>query len=388
MRREYTSYSRQVIDKNDIKAVTKSLKANIITRGNSVKSFEDEISLKFNSRYTVSVNSASSALLLSCMALNLTKGDILWTSSITYAASANCGLICGAKVDLIDIDIKTFNISLSTFKNKLIESKKNNTLPKVVVIVHLAGNPLNLFEIHNLAKKYKFKIIADCSHAMGSSFNGDLIGSSKYIDINVFSFHPVKSITTGEGGAILTNRKEIYRKINILKSNGINKDAKSKIYPFDLFYDQISIGYNFNMSDINASLGLSQLKKIDDFIKKRNDLALIYKKYLKNLPINFQNIDIESYSSYHLFIILLNKNKKRKNRNNLFKFLKKNSIATNLHYIPLYNHSIFKQNNFKRNNFINSENYFNNALSIPLHQKLNKKDIVYISDKIKYFFNE
>lgn len=388
MKIAYTSYSRQAIDKKDIKAVTNSLKANIITRGNFVKSFEEEISAKFNSKYTISVNSASSALLLSCMALNLTKGDILWTSSITYAASANCGLICGAQVDLIDIDIKSFNISLSAFKDKLIESKKNNKLPKVVVIVHLAGNPLNLFEIYKLGKKYKFKIIADCSHAMGSSFNGDLIGSSKYIDINVFSFHPVKSITTGEGGAILTNRENIYKRIKILKSNGINKDAKSKIYPFDLFYDQVSVGYNFNMSDINASLGLSQLEKIDDFIKKRNDLALIYKKHLKNLPIDFQNIDIKSYSSYHLFIILLHKNNERKNRNNLFNFLKKNLITTNLHYIPLYNHSIFKQNNFNRKNFINSENYFNNALSIPLHQKLHKKDIVYISDKIKYFFNE
>ena len=386
MKNRYLAYSRQHIDKSDIGAVNRALRSDIITRGNIVREFESTIADKFNTKYAVTVNSASSALLLACHAINLKKNDIMWTSSITYAASANCGLLCQATVDFLDIDHETKNISISKLKRKLEIAKKNQKLPKVLIIVHLAGNPINLVEINKLSKKYKFKIIADCSHSMGSKFRNDLIGSSKICDMNVFSFHPVKSITTGEGGAILTDNETLYKKIKLLRSNGIDKDFKRNNFPYDWYYNQIDVGYNFNMSDINAALGLNQLKKLDYFIEKRNFLADIYKKQLNSLPLDFQEIDKKDLSSYHLFIIQFREYRKNKNRDFLYKKLKQNYITTNLHYIPLYRHSVYRKYNFKKTNFPNSENYFKNALSIPLHQQLKRKDIDYISEKIKNYF--
>ena len=374
-------YASQKITKEDINSVIISLKGRLLTQGKLTEKFEKQISKSVNSKFCLAMNSASSALLLACKALDLKKGDIAWTTTNTFAATANAILLCDATLDLVDIDKNTFNICSKKLKNKLLNTKKNK-LPKILIVVHYGGSSCDLKEIFKLSKKYNFKIIEDASHAIGSVYNNSYIGSCQYSHITVFSFHAIKIITSCEGGAITTNNKKIFNQIKMMRTNGIVRLESTKfIRPW--YYEQKILGYNFRLNEVQAALGLSQIKRLKLFIKYRNKIANFYRANLKNLPIKFQNVSIKSISSYHLFTITVNS---QDLRNKLYNFLRAKKIETNIVYIPLYRHPIHRKS-FKFSDFPNSEKFYKNCLSIPIHMDLSKKHLKFITNSITSFFN-
>ena len=378
-------YGRQNITDEDIKEVERVLRSDFLTQGPEVPKFESEYSKFIGSKYCVAVNSATSALHLSCLALGLKEGDRLWTSAVTFVASANCALYCGSSVDLIDIDKLTNNISIDDFKKKLKKSKKENTLPKIVIPVHLAGLSCEMEEIKNLSMEYGFKIIEDASHAAGGSYKSKKIGSCEYSDMSVFSFHPVKNFTTGEGGIISTNSEELYVKLKNLREHGINKDPSSMIYPSDgpWYYEQVGLGFNYRMTDISAALGNSQLKRLEANTLKRNEIASFYAEELKDLPLFLPNEDSSGTSGRHLYIIKLNLSRIEKTHEEVFVNLRENGIGVNIHYIPVYRHPFYQKFKFDLKLFPNSEAYYSSAISIPMFPELQDHQLSYIVDSIK-----
>tara|TARA_A100001234_G_scaffold72626_1_gene64009 strand:- start:22292 stop:23476 length:1185 start_codon:yes stop_codon:yes gene_type:complete len=379
-------YSRQLIKRDDINEVVKVLKSDYLTQGPILKKLELNFKKKVKSRYCLAVSSATAGLHLSCLSLDLKKGDYLWTVPNSFVASANCGLYCGAKIDFVDINEFTFNIDINLLKKKLDKAKKKNKIPKVLVVVHMAGSPADVIQINKLGKKYNFKIIEDASHAIGASYNKNFkVGSCKWSDITVFSLHPVKIITSGEGGIITTNSKEIFNKIKSLRTHGILRDKnllRKKNYGF-WYYEQKYLGFNYRLSDIHAALGNSQLKKISKFVRKRNEIANYYKKNIKEKNILFQKLLKETYSSYHLFIIQFKKIKDEKIYNELFEDFRKKKIMVNLHYLPIHLQPNYMKNGFKKGQFKVSENYAKKSLSIPIYPQLKKKELNYIIKIIK-----
>ena len=369
-------YSRQKIFNNDIKEVVKVLKSDFLTKGRKVLEFEKNLSKSVNAKYAISCNSGSSALLLACRALSIKKNDIVWTVPNTYAASANCALECGAKIDFVDIDRKSWNISISQLEKKLKDSEAKNKLPKLLVLVHLAGTPNKLDKVRQLSKKYKFKIIEDASHAVGAKYKKNPIGSCKWSDLTIFSFHPVKIITSGEGGAVTTNNKKLAERIKLFRENGIHSNKKIfKNYPYyPNYYEQVDTGYNFRMSEISAALANSQLKKLKFFVNYRNIIAKKYIRFIKNPKFICQEQLKNGKSSYHLFIIKLvkpNKNQYLK----IFKIFNENKIFINLHYKALHLNPFFKDMGFKKGQFPISENYSYSAFSIPIYVGLSENNI-------------
>ena len=384
MKKKILPYSRQSISSGDIASVNKILISDFLTTGPTVKKFEIEISRFCKSKYSILVNSGTSALHIACLALNVKKNDIVWTSPITFAASANCALYCGAKVDFVDIDPETFNMSSTLLEEKLVQAKKNKKLPKLVIPVHLAGQSCDMQKIMKLSQKYGFKIIEDASHAFGGVYKKTKVGSCKYSHITVSSFHPVKIITSGEGGVAITNSKSLALQMQSLREHGIERDKKKFLGKShgSWFYQQKFLGYNYRMSDIHAALGISQLTRIRKFTKERNLIANYYKKKLIGLPIDFQKGQKDIYSTFHLFIILVSKNIHKK----LFDFLRKNNIFVNIHYIPVHLHPYYKSLGFQNSQFRNSINYYNRAISSPIYYNLKKKDQNNVINLIKKFF--
>tara|TARA_X000000368_G_C23058278_1_gene725197 strand:- start:9900 stop:11069 length:1170 start_codon:yes stop_codon:yes gene_type:complete len=369
-------YSRQNIDKSDIESVLEVLKSDYITQGPKTPLFESKLSEKFDAKYAIAVNNATSALHLACLSLGVTKNDIVWTSTITFVASANCARYCGAEIDLIDIDSNNFNISTDKLEEKLKKAKKKNRLPKVLIPVHLAGNPCEMERIYNLSKEYGFKIIEDASHAMGARYKNSKIGSCKYSDITVFSFHPVKMITTAEGGVCLTNNKELHDKIYNLRSHGIIRsnytNPNENHGPW--YYEQTELGFNYRLNDILSALGISQLDRLDSFIKKRNKLANYYLNKLKeNKFLIPQIINKQDLSSYHLFIVKIDKSH-FESRLNLFEKLRGEGYFVNIHYIPIYKHPYYSKM-FDKKDFSNSEEYYSSCISLPLYPNLDETEI-------------
>ena len=382
-------YSRQSLDKTDIKLVTKVLKSDFLTQGPLVEKFEEKVINYTNSKFAVAVNSATSGLHLACMALDLKQKDYLWTTANSFVASANCGLYCGAKVDLVDIDLKTFNISLEKLEKKL-ESTNKNKLPKILVIVHFAGNPCDMKRLFNLSLKYKFKIIEDASHALGAKYKKNYIGDCKFSDLCVFSFHPVKSITTAEGGIVTTNKKNLALKIKALRTHGITKDKKyfknkknqNKLW----YYEQKYLGFNYRMNDVEAALGITQIKKLNNFINSRRKIFNLYSKILKNLPIILPSNSKNCISSNHLYVIRVDNNKTNKKRNDLFNFLRKEKIFVNIHYIPIYRQPYFSRIGFSKKKFPSCEKYYSDCLSIPIYPGLQRIEIFKIKKLLEKFF--
>lgn len=380
------NYSKQTIDKDDILQVSKVLKSDFLTQGPNVPKFEKKICKFTSSKYSVAVNSASSGLYLACKALNLNKNDFIWTVSNSFAATANCILLSGYKVDFVDIDEDNWNLSISKLEKKLSDAKKKRMLPKAIIVVHLAGLPVDPIQLKKLSKKYKFKIIEDAAHSIGSKYYNRKVGSCKWSDICVFSFHPVKIITTAEGGCITTNNKEYFEKMTLMRNNGITKNVrkfKNKNVG-DWYYEQHSLGFNFRMNDLQAALGINQLKKINFFVKKRNLIALNYRKKLKNIPLNFQKVGDNFLSSYHLFIIKLKDKKKHKK---LFNYLRMNKIFVNLHYLPIHLHPFYRSIGFKKKDLPISEDYSSSAISIPIYPKLSTANQNKVIKLIFKFFN-
>lgn len=384
--KKYIPYGRHKIFKSDFEAVKKILHSDYLTQGPTVFEFEKKFQSKVKSKYSIAMNSATSALHAACVALDIKKNDIVWISSVTFVASANCALHCEAKVDFVDIDLETFNICVNSLKKKL-ENTIKDKRPKLLIVVHLGGLPCDMAKIYKLSKKYNFKIIEDASHAIGSKINKFSIGSCKYSDLTVFSLHPVKIITSGEGGIITTNKKSLNDKLKILREHGVEKDHKKIKGTIDgpWFYQQQYLGYNFRMSDLHASLGISQLKKLDKFVYIRNKIAKKYYQELKNLPIEFQDVRCNYSSSYHLFIIRVSD----KIHLELFNYLRKKKILVNLHYIPVYRHIYYKSiKNFNFKNFKNSEIYYRTAISLPIFVGLKEKNQLFVINTIKYFFKK
>ena len=380
------NYGRQNINSKDIKNVIKTLGSNWLTSGPEISKFESKISKFTGVKYSVAVNSATSALHLACISLGLQKNDELWTSTNTFVASANCGLHCGANIKLIDIDYENYNIDISLLEKKLIIAKKKKKLPKVIIPVHFAGLPCDMKKISDLSKKYGFKIIEDASHALGAKYLKNKIGSCKYSDITVFSFHPVKMITTGEGGIVTTNDKKIYEKIASLRDHGIDRENfKSKIKPW--FFSQTNLGYNYRMTDIQASLGISQMDRLNEFVLERNKIAEFYDNELKNLPLKLPKISKNYLSTYHLYVVQVLDKRIKKNRDNLIKFLFKKGVRCTVHYIPIYKHKFFKKILPKNTKYDQNELYFRRAVSLPIYPGIKKKDLNKVVSIIKQFFN-
>ena len=380
MKKKYP-YSRQYLDNKDISTVIKTLKSDVITRGNKVIEFENKVSKFCKAKYAVAVNSATSALHISCLALGVKKDDLVWTVPNTFAASANAALYCGAKIDFVDIEWETGNMDFNKLENKLKNSKKK---PKIVIPVHFSGQPTDQEKIFKLSRKYKFKILEDASHSIGARRNDNKVGNCKWSDITIFSFHPVKIITTGEGGMALSNNKRLFEKLKLYRNHGVTRDPallkKKNISKW--YYEQIELGYNYWISDVNASLGISQLKKINKFIKKRNEIAKIYNRSLQKLPIYLPKIKKGNLSTFHLYVIKL-KNYNIKYYNNIFSKLLKKGIDVNLHYLPVHLHPYYKKLGFKSGDFPISEKHAKSAISLPIYFDLNKKQLSHIIKTLK-----
>lgn len=376
-------YSKQSIDKKDILNVSKALKNKLITTGNKVPEFEKKISNFVGSKFSVAANSATSALHIACMALGLKKNDFLWTSCNTFVASANCGIYCGAKIDLIDIDRNDLNLSISELTKKLEKAKKKRKLPKILIPVHFSGYSCHMREIFKLSKFYGFKIIEDASHAFGGIYKNTNIGSCKFSDITVFSFHPTKIITTIEGGVACTNSKKISLEMMKYRSHGIERKKKQTKNTFINYY-QDNLGYNYRMNDIQAALGLSQLTKVKKFINKRKKIAQFYFKNLNSKLFTIPTIEQINNSTNHLFVARVKYFNKKINRDTYYNFLTKKGIGVNIHYIPLHYHPYIKRL-LKNKNFKNSEKYYSEAISLPIHPELTKKDLSKIINKINSF---
>jgi len=362
-------YGRQNIDKNDIEAVVKILKSDFITQGPTTPQFEKEISKVTNSKYACGTNSATSALHIACLSIGIEKDDIVWTSPISFVASSNCALYCGAIIDFVDIDKTSYNICVKSLENKLINAEKIGKLPKAVIAVHLSGQSCDMKTIKRLSKKYNFKIIEDASHAIGGKYLGEPIGNCRYSDITVFSFHPVKIITTSEGGICTTNDSNLYNRLCRFRSHGITRHPQEMINKPDgsWYYEQLELGYNYRLNDVMSALGLSQLKKLKKFIREREKIAKVYDKLFDKTPIITHKQSIDCVSSRHLYIIRISND-----RNTVFENLRNNGIGVNIHYIPIYRQPFYQKFNFNYNDFKESENYYKEAISIPIYPGLTR----------------
>ena len=368
-------YGKQDINQADIDAVVDVLKSDFLTQGPQVPLFEKYVSDYCGARSAVAVNSATSGLHIACLALGLGKGDWLWTSPNTFVASANCGLYCGANVDFVDIDPVTYNLCVEELEKKLIQARKDNNLPKIVIPVHFAGQSCNMEKISSLSKEYGFNVIEDASHAIGGRYQGKSIGCCQYSDITVFSFHPVKIVTTAEGGLATTNDVSLADKMKSLRSHGITRDTNlmTSASEGDWYYQQIDLGFNYRMTELQAALGLSQMKRLDEFVARRHKCKEYYDELLYSVSIvtPFQSPDC--YSALHLYPILLDKCQINKSRQQVFKELRASGIGVNVHYIPVHLQPYYKDRGFKKGDFPKSENYYNGVISIPLFQSLTKE---------------
>lgn len=378
-------YGRQFITEDDIEAVKQVLKSDFITQGPVVPEFENDVVNLVSAKHAVAVNSATSALHIACLALGLQEGDWLWTSPISFVASANCGLYCGAKISFVDIDEKTYNICPESLEKKLIEAKKLGQLPKVVVLVHYAGQSCDMRKIHLLSQEYNFKIIEDASHAIGGMYDKHYIGSCEYSDITVFSFHPVKIITTAEGGIATTNCTDLFKKMLLLRSHGISRDPNEMqgYSEGPWYYEQLELGFNYRMTEMQGALGRSQIKTIKDNINRRHAIGKRYHKELSNLPITLPYQSDFSTSSYHLFPIQLHLEKIKYSRKEVFNMLREQGIGVNVHYIPIHTQPFYKRLPYDLGNYPVAESFYEKVITIPLFHSMSDLEQTKVIESIK-----
>ena len=377
-------YGRQDIAQADLLAVQEVLTSDWLTQGPAIEQFEKKVADYCGTKYAVALTSATAALHLGCLALDLGLSEVLWTSPNTFVASANCGRYCGAKVDFVDIDPQTYNLSVTALEEKLELAKRNGELPKVVIPVHFSGQSCEMERIAELAKLYGFKIMEDASHALGGRYQGSNVGACEYSDMTVFSFHPVKIITTGEGGMILTNRRDLYERLLRLRSHGITRDydlvRRNSDGPWH--YQQIELGYNYRMTDIQATLGISQMLRLDKFVARRNMLAERYNNALKDLPLLLPGQSPEVYSAYHLYVIQLKLDELVKSRKEVFGELISAGINVNVHYIPVHTQPYYRNLGFNEGDFPQAEKYYAGAITLPLYYGLSEEDQDYVINKV------
>ena len=365
-------YGRQEITQTDIDAVVGVLQSDFLTQGPMVPRFEQNVAQHVGASHALAVNSATSALHIACLALGLGPGDRLWTTPITFVASANCALYCGAEVDFVDIDPRTYNLCPQALALKLEQAALEGTLPKVVVPVHLCGQPCDMQAIHALSQRYGFKIIEDASHAIGGKYQGEFIGNCRYSDITVFSFHPVKIITTAEGGMALTNDDELANKMALLRSHGITRDPAQMTHEADgpWYYQQIDLGFNYRMTELQAALGVTQMERLDQYVARRHQLARRYDDLLASLPVTTPWQHPDSYSGLHLYVIRLQLDQIQKTHREVFESLRELGIGVNLHYIPVHTQPHYERMGFQPEDFAQAQTYYREAISIPMFQTM------------------
>ncbi|PRB84050.1 UDP-4-amino-4,6-dideoxy-N-acetyl-beta-L-altrosamine transaminase [Pseudomonas sp. MYb185] len=365
-------YGRQEITEADIEAVVTVLRSDFLTQGPMVPRFEQAVATHVGARHALAVNSATSALHIACLALGLGEGDWLWTTPVTFVASANCGLYCGAQVDFVDIDPTTYNLCPVALQAKLEVAEREGRLPKVVVAVHLCGQPCDMAAIHALGQRYGFRIIEDASHAIGGKYKGEFIGSGAYSDITVFSFHPVKIITTAEGGMALTNDDDLAQRMALLRSHGITRDPALMTQAPDgpWYYQQVDLGFNYRMTELQAALGVSQMARLDQFVARRHQLFRRYDDLLSGLPVLTPWQHPDSYSGLHLYVIRLKLGQIQNSHREVFEALREQGIGVNLHYIPVHTQPYYQQMGFQIGDFPQAEQYYAEAISLPMFQTM------------------
>lgn len=365
-------YGRQDIQDADIEAVNAVLRSDYLTQGPVVPRFEAAIASQVGATHGIASNSATSSLHLACRALDVGPGDVVWTTPITFVASANCARYCGAEVDFVDIDPRSCNMSVERLVEKLAEAETSGKLPKVVIPVHLAGQPADMAAIAELSRKYGFRIIEDASHAIGGRYRNTQIGSCRYSDITVFSFHPVKIITTAEGGMAMTNDDELAHRMRLLNSHGITRDSSrmTKVPDGPWYYEQLDLGYNYRMTEMQAALGLSQMERLDRYVARRHEIADRYDRLLASLPLATPWRDARDYSGFHLYVIRLKLDQIAASHLEVFEGLRARGILVNLHYIPIYRQPDFAKLGFEAGDYPQSEQYYREAISLPLYPNL------------------
>ena len=378
-------YGKQEITQQDIDAVVNVLKSDFLTQGPKVPEFEKALCDYTGVTHAVAVNSATSALHIACLSLGLGQGDWLWTSSITFVASANCGLYCGARVDFVDIDPNTYNLCPNSLRRKLEIAKFEGCLPKVLVAVHLCGQPCDMKAIRSLADEYQFNVIEDASHAIGGMYFDEPVGNCRYSDITVFSFHPVKIITTAEGGAALTNSDKLAKKMDLYRSHGVTRDPKLITEPMHgpWYYQQIELGFNYRMPDLNAALGISQIQRLDELVLRRHQISGQYNELLSGLPVVLPHHLEGTYSALHLYVIRLKLNEVKSPHRQVFESLRNEGIGVNLHYIPVHTQPYYRQFCFNDDDFPETMHYYKEAISLPIYPGLTQKQIFEIVDKVR-----
>lgn len=379
-------YGQQDITKADIDAVVEVLQTVNLTQGPNISAFEEAVKRATGAQHAIAVNSATSALHIACLALELGAGDWLWTTPNTFVASANCGLYCGAQVDFVDIDPRTYNLCPRKLEEKLLQAEKEGLLPKIVVPVHLTGQPCDMEAIHALGQKYGFKIIEDASHAIGGRYKNAPVGNGRYSDITVFSFHPVKIITTGEGGMALTNDFDLATRLGLFRSHGITRDPELMTQDMDgpWYYQQVELGFNYRMTDLQAALGVSQIARLANYVSRRHEIAARYDKFLGDLPLTLPWQHPDSYSAYHLYVIRLQLEKLGEiTHRQVFERLREKDIMVNLHYIPVHTQPYYQRMGFGLGDFPEAERYYREAISIPMHPSLTEEEQNFVVSTLK-----
>jgi UDP-4-amino-4,6-dideoxy-N-acetyl-beta-L-altrosamine transaminase len=369
-------YGRQTISEEDVRAVVEVLGSDFLTQGPAVPRFEAAVLAACHARHAVAVNSATSALHIACLALGLGEGDVLWTVPNTFVASANCGLYCGASVDFVDIDPRTYNMSVTALETKLLETERSGKLPKVVIPVHFSGQSCDMRAIAGLAQRFGFRVIEDASHAIGATYENEPVGVCRYSDITIFSFHPVKIVTTAEGGVAVTNDAKLARRMELLRSHGITrvKDELQAGQDQGWYYEQVDLGFNYRMTELQAALGVSQMRRLDEFVGRRRVLARRYDESLKGQPLRLPFQDGKGESAFHLYVIQVDENAGAVDRRTLYDRLRRAGIGVNVHYIPVHLQPYYQRLGFHAGQFPVAESYYANAISIPLYFGLSQAD--------------
>jgi len=378
-------YGRQEITQSDIDAVADVLRSNFLTQGPQVPRFEQAVASCCGAAHGVAVNSATSALHVACLALRLGPGDWLWTSPVTFVASANCGLYCGAQVDFVDIDPRTYNLCPKALERKLVAAEAAGRLPKIVVPVHLCGQPADMAAIHALSQRYGFRIIEDASHAIGGRYKDEPIGNCRYSDITIFSFHPVKIITTAEGGLALTNDAELAGRMELFRSHGITRDPALMTGESEgpWYYQQIALGFNYRMTDMQAALGLSQLERLEAYVARRHELARRYDRLLADLPVTLPWQHPDGYSGLHLYVVRLKLAEISRTRREVFESLREQGVGVNVHYIPVHTQPYYRNLGFNPGDYPEAEAYYAEAISLPMFSGLTEAQQNFVVQALK-----